>query len=998
MNTSIVGVVTYLKTILLGVLLSEAWILGEHIAQPVNSYFSELGWFPYSVFVNLIALVLLVAYSYLRDLHRAIKMRYESRRVDLLVCFLFGVSASQFFDGFGKRWYKYASQGVHLEEIFFLVAIPFLIAFVCAIRSIQKKYYLGGNKSRPIFMNDEEKRKAEDDLLDHSEKARRFAERVYNDGSSDCIIFGIDAPWGIGKSSFVNLCQHYWEKEAANKVIVYKFNPIRYENSSNLLVSFVDGLIKSIQEKIYLPEISPLISRYSRFIRGKGTISFLGLSMEFSPESNTIEQAFSDLESVLGDLDRKVVIVVDDLDRLSFASIKEVLFVVKKCFTLPNISYVLCYDTENISAMEEGEVGQEKITEFLEKFVNVKMSLYLDSAILEKYVTSNLPKALSENCQSDPVLVSKAVGGLIDIYRSPEFHHYLPFVGDIRKIKRLINTILLLDIDKTDFENSDFLGADLIKLLLIYINFPNIFRKIYNTETNAKYGFFTLVSPYESNYPEQGDPGMNQAARFKNSSLFSEFIANQESNSVYLLNAVFDVRVRLESSEISEVSDYDFNTLACFNGTHGGKANLNNYLKLIVSHSEPEQKEQHVVYLNAKKEIESGKRIEEILSNDIFSFSKGEFSHKKFWKLVVNSAFDFDIEVSNGIIRYLMEHIHHYSHVADHDNLIGLRSNLVNYLIVLLDKAGWHSSKGTRRHNSPENISEIAEWIFGEGRHSGEGVIDTLSTPSRGVLGFYDLMIFRLYSCADRGGDIFNLTRSLSLHGSADAPVSGAVNHIVISEMRLLSQRAFKIFKERYIDDGINIFSAVDNVSRSEMFGSLEEYIDARIEEEGTTISQVEEKIEQQKSTMKSFIVYQLTNQNISGGIGCGYYDETGANDNGSICKLMNDYLFDTCFSPELGKNNFLHFLDFLIRQLERDFFEEGRSPTYTFAITHALDAARVKNYWNSFKNDLREMSAKHADRLVITSNFSVTYSYALDIIFVALERLDEMNAADAEA
>jgi len=43
----------------------------------------------------------------------------------------------------------------------------------------------------------------------------------------------------------------------------------------------------------------------------------------------------------LADLDKKVIVVVDDLDRLGFSAIKDVLFAIKKSSHVPNVSYVL---------------------------------------------------------------------------------------------------------------------------------------------------------------------------------------------------------------------------------------------------------------------------------------------------------------------------------------------------------------------------------------------------------------------------------------------------------------------------------------------------------------------------------------------------------------------------------------------------------------------------------------------------------------------------------
>lgn len=37
---------------------------------------------------------------------------------------------------------------------------------------------------------------------------------------------------------------------------------------------------------------------------------------------------------------------------------------IKKAFNLPNISYVLCYDTDSLNALDQHKLDSEKISEF----------------------------------------------------------------------------------------------------------------------------------------------------------------------------------------------------------------------------------------------------------------------------------------------------------------------------------------------------------------------------------------------------------------------------------------------------------------------------------------------------------------------------------------------------------------------------------------------------------------------------------------------------------
>ncbi|MEQ1602983.1 MAG: P-loop NTPase fold protein, partial [Methylophilaceae bacterium] len=323
------------------------------------------------------------------------------------------------------------------------------------------------------------------------------------------MVFGIDAPWGTGKSSFINFCCEYWKNNKDLKPIVLRFEPLRYKESEDLVDKLVSTLIDAIQKEAFLPSINSLFSKYLRQVKGKREVSFLGLNFEFESSSGSVEETLKSLEVHLSELNRKIIIVVDDLDRLSWAEVKNILFAIKRSFMLPNVSYVLCYDTENLTSLKnESFDDAEKVKEFLEKFVNVEIGLFLDSKILAEFVSSDINSAINKNLQLDPHLLDQiklALDALVKIYGSNDYVFYQDFLGDIRKIKRLINTMMLFEIQKTDFSNSDFNKHDLIHLLLVYINYPNIFRKIYNSETDGKNGFFSLVRDFIGSSMELGN-------------------------------------------------------------------------------------------------------------------------------------------------------------------------------------------------------------------------------------------------------------------------------------------------------------------------------------------------------------------------------------------------------------------------------------------------------------------------------------------------------------
>ena len=82
----------------------------------------------------------------------------------------------------------------------------------------------------------------------------------------------------------------------------------------------------------------------------------------------------------------------------------------------------------------------------------------------------------------------------------------------------------------------------------------------------------------------------------------------------------------------------------------------------------------------------------------------------------------------------------------------------------------------------------------------GRGLLKRLASPDRGVLGWNDLMLFRLLCSADRGGQLYNLHTALIVHQDMTAPTSGLVSTLALMGMRTLSQQVFAHFKRAYIE------------------------------------------------------------------------------------------------------------------------------------------------------------------------------------------------------
>lgn len=924
----------------------------------------------------LIGLTICVVYVVNRGAHISVVKMGRSLRLDLLIAMFLGAWSNEL----AAPWLSKYHSALKASDPYWA---PIALMLFCTVllSPLVQRYWPGRRQtvSQLRFLADEEISRENDDLLLNETQAKSFAETVLASGAHSGVVFGVDGPWGVGKTSFINLAERYWER-AADKVIVCRFEPLRYASEPDLADRLIRDLSAAIQNKVFAPEFRPAASRYSRLIKGRADVSFLGFKLSLEPSQETVDELLDDIDEVLRRIGRRVIVVIDDLDRLDAKTVNNVLFATRRTFKLSQATYILCYDTEVLAGgKEEGSRARE----FLEKFVTVKLSLFVDSSSIRNFLQRDWEKSESQlgSVPSDTMLKLGAVlNELADILGGESAAQYLPLIGDLRKIKRFINAILLMQIEKTNLGRTDFNKRDLIHLMLLHLNYPGLFRRIYAEETEGRSGTFSIRRKYDE--PD-----------FKNADGFAKVKEEHSGSARFLLEQLFDVGV-LKLGDGRNIEESVLRSRACFN--KGETRNLENFLRLIVRFTSPVPKETFVLYQDAVDRVCKGQSIASVLAESEFALEKEEAAHDQFWRVLVNRAHDFTSSTAEDAIETLVEHLPRYSSFDNDDR--GLRLRSIYALLRLLDREGWGRTAGRRRANTPENVIEIAYRIFGEDAFVGRGLLERLASPERGVLGWNDLMLFRLQCSADRGGQLYNLHTALIVHQDMSAPASGSVSQLAQMGMRKLSQKIFAHFKRTYIEPGRNFIAEANEVPVDALLGQAFSHLheqaslDPASDQGDTSIAR---RVVAARSSASSFVIYQLSNAlppNASG-VGCGHYDEYGAEDGGGISKLMNDYVFGHCFSPIVDGDNVLLFLDHCLAHLSSPFDtgrdEEGFVATKS-GLPGGLDPKAMGMYWLTHRDHIRGLGIQDSGRCVYMPGYTAFYRDDLDGVFAALDELAE--------
>lgn len=973
----------FARSLATGFVGAEVWRVAFYLGANFAPTLSDVALWAQIVGILLGALLCLT-YAAKRGAHVAAARMGGSLRFDLLIAIGIGIWINEL----ASPWLTKAHAAIQNADPHWGLAVLLLL---CALLiSPLFQLYLPRQKRTPpqlYFIADEEIGDEKEDLLASKAQAESFAETVLASGAHPGLVFGVDGPWGVGKTSFINLAERYWAI-AEDRAIVCRFEPLRYASEPDLSDRLIRDLSAAIQRKVFAPEFRPAASRYSRLIKGKADVSFLGFKLSLEPSQETVDELLDDIDEVLRRIGRRVIIVIDDLDRLDAKTTNNVLFATRRTFKLSQATYVLCYDTEILAgSKEEGSRARE----FLEKFVTVKLSLFVDSSSIRNFLRRDWQRAENQlgSIPSDTMLKLGAVlNELADILNGALAAKYLPLVGDLRKVKRFVNAMLLMQIEKSDLGRTDFNKRDLINLMLLHLNYPGLFRRIYAEETEGRCGIFSVRHEY-------GEP------KFKNSAEFSELVKEHPATAGFLLKQLFEVTT-LELGNRGDVEEAALASRACFNQERF--RNLEGYLKLIVRFATPEPRETFVLYQVAVERVQKGEPIASVLTLPDFQLERGEYAHDQFWRVLVNQSYDFTRSVAEDAIDTLIDYLPRYSAIENDDR--GLRQRSIYSLLRLLDRAGWGRTSGRRLPNTPENIIEIAWRIFGERSYEGKGLLHRLAGRDRGVLGWNDLMLFRLQCSADRQGQLYNLHSALIVHQDGSAATGGLVSNLALMGMRRLSQEVFALFKRTYIDPRRNFLSEVSDAPVEAFLGEASSQLGQQASKDDQSeqgAASRAQRVSVARSVVKSFVIYQLSNPlpPNGSGVGCGYYDECGVVDGGGIAKLMNEYVFGVCFNPDIHEDNAFHFLDHCLSHLRNSFFSDRDEEGYFASkadLPGGLDPKEIGRYWHQHRQLIRQRVQRVEERYVITSQYIASYSKDLDGVFTVLDELsDEATSVEVE-
>lgn len=247
-----------------------------------------------------------------------------------------------------------------------------------------------------------------EDQFNRAPFATRIAETLATRTDPSSIVIGLYGPWGDGKTSVLEMMQE--ELKTHDQIIVVRFNPWHFQTEDLLLRGFFATLadamgrsLPSIKEKAgsLLQKYGSVLSLASLSIAGVVQISpgeaAKGLGDAMSNVG--LDDLRSRIECMLGEAKKRLVILIDDIDRLDRDETHAVFKLVKLSASFRHTAYVLAFDDAVVSAAlgeRYGAGGAAAGRAFLEKIIQVPLHLPpVDENSLRRLTLEGVSNALN---------------------------------------------------------------------------------------------------------------------------------------------------------------------------------------------------------------------------------------------------------------------------------------------------------------------------------------------------------------------------------------------------------------------------------------------------------------------------------------------------------------------------------------------------------------------------------------------------------------------------
>ncbi len=289
-----------------------------------------------------------------------------------------------------------------------------------------------------------------DDKLGRSSFSKRIAEFINNYKDIESFSLGLTGKWGTGKTSIINMIR----ENISSDILVYNFNPWDISVREQLFGDFFSGMslildskegnnienAKEISQKLklyanifkplkYIPMIAPIVEAVSEILN----ITSDNLKSYSESREKDLFSLKKELNESLKKINKKILIIIDDVDRLSDEEIKEIFHLIKSVGDLSNTIYLLSYDKDLVTNVMD-KIQKNRGEEYTEKLINMEITVPQTKKVDVDLIFKKEILYIFPELSNEKKYHSDTVNDLFKHILKDKFYN-------LREVKRFMNTL-----------------------------------------------------------------------------------------------------------------------------------------------------------------------------------------------------------------------------------------------------------------------------------------------------------------------------------------------------------------------------------------------------------------------------------------------------------------------------------------------------------------------------------------------------------------------------
>lgn len=299
------------------------------------------------------------------------------------------------------------------------------------------------------------------DRLGYAPFAKHLADSICKMTFPEGFVIAVYGSWGSGKSTLLNFITYYLkQKPEEEQPIIIPFNPWLFSGSDDITRRFFDQIQSVLNQWKFVPR--GLKDRIAGFAKVVSQIP-----LPYAQAGNAVATVFDDKQKDASDLKEEVeitlqqghpriVVTIDDIDRLDAEEIRKLFRVIKAFPNFTDVVYLLLFDKDivvNALGEAQGIPGEA----YLDKVVQVPFDLPLpDKTLLRRLLFEKLSAILIDTPKQ---LFNQTYWG--DVYFQGIDH----FISNPRDIVRLTNNLsVTYPAVKGEVNSVDFIAIEALRV------------------------------------------------------------------------------------------------------------------------------------------------------------------------------------------------------------------------------------------------------------------------------------------------------------------------------------------------------------------------------------------------------------------------------------------------------------------------------------------------------------------------------------------------------